>query len=388
MALSATTFDQILTGTAGDDSLTGGDGADWILGDGGNDTLNGGKGSDLLEGGAGDDKLYGVRGDDTLDGGDGNDLLDAGRGNAVLDGGAGDDLLIANLFSGASQTLSGGSGADTFQITQAVTGTGHVTITDFETGLDTLDLGTATVAGFAAGAGGIELTLGSGDGITLAGLSLWDGVQMFGAELAAGAVIGTAGEDRIFGTAGDDVTTGGEGDDLLTGEAGNDILIGGAGNDTLGGNQGNDTLDGGAGDDVIYGHKGNNLLLGGDGSDYISSGDQSSTIEGGTGDDVIELRMKAGGDHVASGGEGADEFVFSYLDARKQGDVTITDFEIGTDSLVIAGQSASDYLASHAGATLADTGEGALLTLAEGDTILFAGHSAAEMSDALFGLMA
>jgi len=380
------TFDQILIGTSGPDSLTGGDGADWILGGDGNDTIRGGKGNDLLEGGAGDDVIYAVRGNDTLLGGDGNDTLDSGRHSSTLDGGTGDDLLIADLYSGADHLLSGGEGADTFVIRNAVTGTGSVTITDFEMGTDLLDLDGATVSAIGAVSGGVQLTLASNDIVVLQGLSLWDAITMVGPEVE-GVAQGTAGDDRIFGTAGDDVTYGGAGDDLITGEDGNDILLGGDGNDTLGGNRGDDTIDGGAGDDVIYGHKGANLLIGGEGDDFISSGDQGSTLEGGAGNDVLQLRMKAGGDHVASGGAGADTFDFVYLDARKQGDVVILDFEIGTDSVNVEGQDLSAYLASHAGASLSDAGTGALLHLAEGDTILFQGLGVTEVSDWLGGAL-
>lgn len=384
--MAATTFDQIITGGSGPDLLTGGDGADWILGGDGDDTIYGGKGNDLLEGGAGNDAIYAIRGNDTLLGGEGADTLHSGRHNSTLDGGSGDDMLIADLQVGSAHLLTGGDGADSFLIVNATTGAGSVTITDFEIGTDLLDLGGATVASIGAVTGGVELTLGSQDRVVLQGLGLWDAITMFGPEVG-GVAQGTAGDDRIFGTTGDDVTYGGDGNDLLTGEAGNDILIGGAGNDTLGGNAGNDTLDGGAGDDVIYGHKGANLLIGGEGDDFISSGDQGSTLEGGAGNDVLELRMKAGGDHVVSGGAGADTFDFVYLDARKQGDVVIIDFEIGTDTVNIEGQALSAYLASHAGASLTDTGTGALLNLAEGDTILFQGLGADAVSDWLGGAL-
>lgn len=379
-------FDQTLTGTSGPDLLAGGDTADWIIGGDGNDTLRGGRGNDLLQGGAGDDLLEGQRGNNTLEGGDGNDTLNSGRGDSTLDGGSGDDLLIADLTSHGSHLLTGGTGADTFRVINGITGLGHVSIADFEIGTDVLDLDGAAVASVGLMGAGAQITLASGDTVQLEGLSLWDALSLTGPEVG-GVVQGTGGNDRMFGGAGDDVSYGGAGNDLMTGEDGNDILIGGDGNDTLGGNRGNDTLDGGAGDDVIYGHKGNNLLIGGDGNDYISSGDQASTLVGGAGDDTFEVRMKAGADHVLTGGAGADTFEFVYFDARKQGDVTITDFELGIDHITIDGQDAVDYFFSHAGASLADTEAGARLTLEEGDTILLAGVSVAEISDWYYGLL-
>jgi hypothetical protein len=69
----------------------------------------------------------------------------------------------------------------------------------------------------------------------------------------------------------------------LAGGAGNDLLIGGAGADLIVGGAGNDTLQGGG-----AGHG------------------QFDTLMGGAGDDRIELGPQV----VASGGEGADTFVF------------------------------------------------------------------------------
>ncbi|MDO6479642.1 hypothetical protein Q4518_08540 [Shimia thalassica] len=78
--------------------LSGGDGLNQMSGGSGNDTISGGEG---------DDRLYGGIGEDHLDGGEGNDLL------------------------------SGDSDADTFVF---VTGSGNDTITDFEDGLDLIDV--------------------------------------------------------------------------------------------------------------------------------------------------------------------------------------------------------------------------------------------------------
>lgn len=376
-------FDQTILGDAGDNIIYGGDTSDWIIGLDGNDTLRGGRGNDLIEGGAGNDLIEGQRGNNTLDGGDGNDTIHSGRQDSTLLGGAGDDLLIADLLSHGDHLLTGGAGADTFRVINATTGTGSATITDFELGIDTLDLAGAAVAQVVASTTGATLTLASGDVVQLDGLSLWQALSLTGPEVGS-VVQGTASNDRMFGGAGNDASYGGDGNDLMTGEAGDDILIGGAGNDTLGGNQGNDTLDGGAGDDAIYGHKGANLLIGGDGNDFISSGDQGSTLEGGAGNDVLNLRMKAGGDHLAFGGAGADTFEFVAFDSRKQGDVVIGDFELGVDNVTIEGQGLSDYTVSHTFG-LVDTAEGALFTLEEGDTILFAGLSAADISSWYIG---
>lgn len=69
-------------------------------------------------------------GDDTLDGGNGNDELRGADNADRLTGGLGDDLL------------SGGFGADLFLF---AAGDGHDTITDFQVGSDTLDIGGQTI---------------------------------------------------------------------------------------------------------------------------------------------------------------------------------------------------------------------------------------------------
>ena len=75
------------------------------------DTLTGTGEDDFLQGRRGDDRLYGRAGDDVLwGGGDGND------------------------------TLSGGSGSDVFVFQAGDVDDGDEYITDFEPGVDTLDL--------------------------------------------------------------------------------------------------------------------------------------------------------------------------------------------------------------------------------------------------------
>jgi hypothetical protein len=111
--------------------LSGGDGNDWLEA----------KGSKaILDGGSGDDFLYATSTSDSsnvkLYGGDGNDTLEAlGRHN-ILDGGAGDDIIFGHPL----QTLTGGTGADTF-ILASNTPFNQVTITDYNQGEgDKIDL--------------------------------------------------------------------------------------------------------------------------------------------------------------------------------------------------------------------------------------------------------
>lgn len=126
-----------LRGGTGNDRLLGGSENDSLYGDGGNDILDGGEGNDGLWGGDGNDTLYGGNGDDALWGGAGNDILMGGAGSDKLDGGAGNDIL--NAGGGATNTLTGGTGADRFVLSPGESPL-IVTITDFETGRDKLDL--------------------------------------------------------------------------------------------------------------------------------------------------------------------------------------------------------------------------------------------------------
>jgi len=156
-------------GGTGDDDLFGFDGGDLIYtGDSdGEDDADGGDGNDSIFGGSfGDvDDLVGGAGDDELYGGTGADSLSGGTGSDTLYGGAGNDELTG-----------GTSSADVFFFN---TGTGEDTITDFEQGVDDIDLSSLGFADFAAvqavsfqlGADTI-IELSSSDKITLTGEAL------------------------------------------------------------------------------------------------------------------------------------------------------------------------------------------------------------------------
>jgi len=82
----------------------------------------------------------GSGGNDTLLGGDGNDLLFGQGGNDILNGGAGNDILLGGSSDNVTgNTLTGGTGADTFMFVKGDSGTS--TITDFNTSEgDVIDL--------------------------------------------------------------------------------------------------------------------------------------------------------------------------------------------------------------------------------------------------------
>lgn len=110
------------------------------------------------------------------------------------------------------------------------------------------------------------------------------------------------------GDSGNDTKSGTNGDDLLSGVGGNDNIKGLGGDDFMMGGDGKDTLDGGTGNDELNGMAGKDLLIGGDGDD----------------------RLYTSGLDTATGGKGADTFVFldytEYVDIADAGRATVKDF--------------------------------------------------------------
>ncbi|MBB5516684.1 Ca2+-binding RTX toxin-like protein [Rubricella aquisinus] len=89
-------------------------------------------------------RLVGDRAPDTITGGAQNDVIDGRGGRDVLEGGAGDDFLTDGR---ARDILTGGDGVDTF-IFHRDNATDR--ITDFQDGLDRIDLRDYGLAGFDA----------------------------------------------------------------------------------------------------------------------------------------------------------------------------------------------------------------------------------------------
>ncbi|WP_299930330.1 calcium-binding protein [uncultured Pelagimonas sp.] len=130
----------LIYGRSGDDFIRGDSGSDTISGGAGADTISGGTGHDEIDGGSGGDRIFGGSNDDTIEGTLGDDYLDGGGDDDVLRGGSDNDTLIGNA---GQDELSGGNGADVFVFnaeTDSVHGTTRDTITDFEAGVDMIDL--------------------------------------------------------------------------------------------------------------------------------------------------------------------------------------------------------------------------------------------------------
>ncbi len=314
-------------GGAGDDSISTGAGDDSVslMFDGGatgygRDTIDGGAGFDALEffqnvsqsginlnmaagtvsnaqGSAvftNIESVSGTNNNDLMVGDAGNNRLSGIFGNDTLDGGAGNDTLVGD------QTSLGFQGADTFVFSATPGAANADSVSDFISGLDTMQLDATVMA--ALGASG---RFSSSDARFFAGAAAHDaddrviynsasgqlwydadgngaGSQQLLATLSAGVALtasdivvangtaappppdgtnGTEGNDTMIGTAGNDTLNGLGGNDFMQGQAGVDVLRGGAGNDTMSGNDGNDSVEGGAGNDRVTGGSGQDAFV-------------------------------------------------------------------------------------------------------------------------------
>lgn len=281
-----------LIGHAGDDTVSGRGGDDWLAGEFGNDTILGGGGNDTAFGGQGDDLLRGGGGADHLDGGRGNDTLNGEAGRDVLFGRQGNDALYGSF--GNDGLMDGGLGSDSLW-----GGAGN----------DTME-----------GGGGADFLYGG------------SGADLLGGGSGDDSLFGEQGRDDLSGGQGNDVLMGGESLDTLSGGSGDDTLDGGVRADWLTGGDGADRLLGGEGDDTLAGDADADMLSGGSGNDTLAGGRGNDTLDGGEGDDHLIFAQNGGWD-MTTGGAGADVFQFS----GAFGMCTITDFEQGTDSLVLIG---------------------------------------------------
>jgi Ca2+-binding RTX toxin-like protein len=342
----------VIDGGDGDDQLFGQGGADTIVGGLGNDLIHAGSGSDTVSGGGGDDTIYGGGGSgDEIHGNGGNDILRSG-GSGSYFGDAGNDLIHA--ASGTPETLNGGSGVDTLDVSSfafayevnlatGVTNYGGESFINFEnliSGLgDDAITGSSVANVIRTGAGGDVVLARRGHDSVEGGagaddLNGGDGIDtlLFGG--VAGVTVSLATNTGSGGDAEGDTyanfenITSGDGADVLTGSSGANVLRAGGGADTVHAGNGHDTVDGGSGADDLDGGNGVDTLWYEDDADITVSlttgtasggdanGDTFANFENvttGSGDDVLTgssgvnvLRGGAGAD-VLDGGTGNDE---------------------------------------------------------------------------------
>ena len=178
------------------DNAQGGElGRDTVYAGAGDDTIEGGNGDDVFFGGTGNDAIYARLGDDTVYGGDSFDFIDAGDGNDLVYGGngrdrillgAGNDIYVDTHQAGelGQDTITGGAGEDVFVFGSLIS---EDVITDFEIGVDTLELTLDLVGGrdsdqvvfelASVTADGVLIAIGTGQSILLQGLTSTLGLE-------------------------------------------------------------------------------------------------------------------------------------------------------------------------------------------------------------------
>jgi len=271
-------------------------------------------------------------------------------------GGSGNDTFIAI----GNNTLTGGAGADTFNLTSGIN-----TITDLGNGNDILVVsagataiatayGNFTATGGTTNAGSASINA-NGHNVSLALAGGSNGWSITNSSATGVTLIGSSHNDTIIG---------GNGNDTITGSGGYDIITGGTGVDTFNITSGNNTItDLGNGADILkissgaivtataYGNftatsgttnagtgsinaNGHNVslaLAGGSNGWTITNGSAigvtligssyNDTITGGSGNDTL------------TGGLGADKFIFTMKPNAVTNHDIITDFIHGTDIL-------------------------------------------------------
>lgn len=316
-----------IQGTNDSDFILGTDEADIIDALAGDDIVLAGDGDDTVYAGQGNDLVFGDGGNDFIQGGDGDDNLNGGNGINVLLGGDGDDWFDMFELELAQNTIAGGAGLDTLQISVPFeTANQSIDLTGLWTG-GSGQVGASTVTGIEALA---DIMTGDGDDTIIVGAGY---TSVIGISSGGGNDVLTSGSgnDQLNGGGGIDTMRGGAGNDLyFVDDAGDQVIeLAGAGIDTvsaqgdftLSGNVENLTL-GGAGtgtgnalgnriegsfyDDVLRGMAGSDTLYGYIGNDRLEGGTGSDRLQGGIGTDTLV------------GGAGGDRFVWTQDDVYWQ----------------------------------------------------------------------
>ncbi|PXW78218.1 hypothetical protein BZA02_11121 [Ruegeria sp. P4] len=359
---SGTTVSVALEGFGGNDTLTGGSGDDLLSGGTGNDLILGGAGQDILSGGNGEDILRGDLGDDIylFSLGDGKTTIDESRflvsdnGESFVStntsdfsstyippegkGGFGDGLWISDTHSGAS-IRSVDTGTDTLKFGSGI-GIADLVLSTTRDLITPIDNGSFIVN---SGEVARELSINFADengfinGIDAIKIANWGVFDIEKFEFSSGFSFELYRNDRrsTDGSIVED-TKGVLGD---SGTNGNDSInySGRLDSTWLSGLQGDDTISGSLVHDVINGGMGNDVLTGG----------------------------------ISGLPDFGDVFVFKENDGQD----TITDFELGIDSIVfdVSGGVASDI-------NVSDSENGVIITYDEDDTITLSGITAAQLT--------
>jgi len=175
--LTGSSYNDVLSGNSGSNVLDGGAGADKMNGGAGGDVINGSDGNDTASywgsgavnvnlatgaasgGNATGDKFVSIENvagssyNDVLTGNSGSNVLDGRAGADKLDGGAGTDVIIGGA---GKDIMTGGISSDTFVFkapAEAGSGSNRDVITDFQKGVDKIDVSAIDANGSAQGNG-------------------------------------------------------------------------------------------------------------------------------------------------------------------------------------------------------------------------------------------
>lgn len=335
-------FSQFLTAASGGSTLTGSGSADVIEGRGGADRLNGSGGADVLIDGAGSD------------------------------------------------TLSGGTGFDVFVL---VADGSTDRITDFELGVDQLDLSawpllrditqltlTQTASGISIAYLDEVLLIETRNGTPIAPASLTNadiftgGTHMAPASLAGFEVDPDLPPEPIDPTVPQmtppDPPPPGPDDEV--GSPQNDVLTVPSGGGAAFGQNGNDTLYGGDGPDQLYGEAGDDWLFGGGGHDLLHGGTGRDRMEGGAGNDLY-LVDNASDSVIEAAGSGTDT-VQSWVNFAMVANVEVLRLQ-GEADLAGVGSNADEALVGQSGDNvLRGMGGADVITAKAGDDELIGGE--------------
>ena len=319
-----------ITATNFDDDITGSEEDNWFLDGGGTDIVRGLGGDDTFENGGGKA--------DTFDGGEGSDWFISDPSFFVRIEG---DIAQINLAEGwHGGTATAVADRDTLISIENVEYRG----TEID---QVVIIGSSADNHLIAGEADDEVSGGAGDD-TLEGMG---------------------GDDLLVDSFGDNGLSGGDGEDTLVVLTGRNTLDGGAENDVLVGGSGSDDLQGGSGDDVLLGDTSDRFF----GNDRLAGGAGNDLLEAGRGADVFVFAANEGHDIIA-------DFDFDPADPLAATAVG-ADFAVGLDRLDL---SAMGYAtAAEAQSHITDVDGHATFSDQDTSFTLF-GVSAADLTDDCF----
>lgn len=295
----------------------------------------------------------------TIVGGEGNDIIQLGdfvnvaAGTRILlDGGLGNDVIDLYWYENPDVTVEiyGGEGADKFAFASFSPGSRAV-LADFEASQDSLEVMDryerwVTISRDQITPDGNYRAHDSADGLVIEayhGDAAYEPLVLVYTFILPGVTLDSfmnpgIGNGQIDGTAGRDVIRNdyvdSDGDRIA---ASGNIIMAGAGNDLINLTMSNSSVSCGDGRDFVTVRGLFNSVAGEGGDDYLIARWDTGLLDGGDGNDRLVGDIRRGGDHVMTGGNGADSFEFVFGATPTNAECIITDFELGVDRLMIDG---------------------------------------------------